>query len=876
MNEILGDSIDRFAMVYLDDILIYSKSRAEHMKHVKMVLDKLQKAQLIVNKKKCVFGKKSLTFLGFEINSAGIRPDQSKIAAIRTWPTPTNVQEVRAFIGLTQHFRRFVPQFAAIATPLTDLTRGAGAKKRPITWTPACEASMNRLKTLLTTAPVLLPPNMTRPFRIETDASDVGIGAVLLQPDEHNQWHPVAYESKKLSAAERNYPAQERELLAILYALRSWRCLIEGTRYTVLSDHQPLKYLKTQKHPTPRLTRWLNELELYSPQIDYKPGKDNDAPDALSRITKPSDTPAPNDMEPDYLYLTNSVVIHPSDWPIYYTYPTAECPDAIQPILDRQRSHFVVLDNKVHRLVDLDGAPVAIPFVPFSRRADTVERYHQAFGHAGKSTMLELFRRRFWWPSMLSEVPRWIQACPRCQLNGKKDQKSHAPMHPLTVPPAFSRWHLDFIGLLPTTTHGNRWIITAVDYTTNWPIARAVPDATAEVVADFIHDEIVMRFGCPSEILTDRGANFTSHLLSAYMKKIKSKHLLTSAYHPRTNGKCERLNGILKTMLRKYVNGALHRWDDYLHAALWACRIRRHRTIGFSPFYLTYGRHPRLPGDTDRPYIDSTTRQDPRTIADMTARELEKLGQDRAAATHRMKAMAAKDKTQWDKTIKQTSFEVGDAVKLTHEGRYGLEPKFKGPYIVTRCFPDYDTYQLETIQGAPLTSLVHADRLMPVVGDHTLTTPWYDPTAARRTWRQESTQALQTDDDPSIPPAAQVDNVDPIQEPHPSIPSTSTTPPIHRPSDSAHPPPVASVSANVRGRTSISKEGNVGSESKRKRRFTPTPPQRRRKVNNSNPASNSSTVPNSSTASHSSTVPNSIPVSPTLTISCKPDIPLLD
>jgi hypothetical protein len=151
----------------------------------------------------------------------------------------------------------------------------------------------------------------------------------------------------------------------------------------------------------------------------------------------------------------------------------------------------------------------------------------------------------------------------------------------LEVPAPFARWHIDFIGELPTTSNGNCWIIMAVDYATKWPIARALKSATA--------NEIVMKFGCPIEIVSDRGANLLSKILKQYMHKIRSKNMFTSAFHPRTNSKCERLNQTFKHMLTKYVKGLVHSWDKYVDSALFSCRIRKHATTGYSPFYLVYG-----------------------------------------------------------------------------------------------------------------------------------------------------------------------------------------------------------------------------------------------------------------------------------------------
>jgi len=216
-----------------------------------------------------------------------------------------------------------------------------------------------------------------------------------------------------------------------------------------------------------------------------------------------------------------------------------------------------------------------------------------------------------------------------------------------------------------------------------------------------------------------------------YVKRLGSHHKLTSAFHPRTNGKVERYNGTVKNMLRKYVQGALHRWDEFVEAAVWSSRVWKNATTGYSPFFLVYGREPRLPGDAIIPFISKESMQDPKTVADVTARELESLGQHRAAAQARMKAVSDKDKERWDKSMGIVDYEVGDLVLLTHEGKFGLEPRFKGPYIITQVFNDYGTYQLETMAGQKVDSLVHRDRLKRAKGDKP-DEAWYDPTASRR------------------------------------------------------------------------------------------------------------------------------------------------
>ncbi|KAK4517547.1 uncharacterized protein ATC70_000887 [Mucor velutinosus] len=786
MNGVLKDCIDRFALVYLDDCCIFSKTLEDHIKHVRQVLSIFEKEGLIVNLKKCEFGKRELEFLGFKVSANGILPSSSKVKAIQDWPRPTNVQEVRQFVGLAQHYRRFCPNFSSVAAPLTELTHGNGAKKRAIVWNDQCEVSFKAIKQMLTSSPLLKLPDMSKPYRIETDASDFGVGAVLLQEDpDSSTWLPIAYESKKLSQAEQKLPAQERELIAIIHALRTWRCFVDGCQggYTVYSDHKPLIYFKSQLNPTPRLVRWIADYEAFSPNIEYKAGKDNEVADALSRkpdllVENGENIPslAPENLYAAWDQLSDTIK---TDWPILYVDKNYEKmkSDALRKRMEKEEDQFVVRQRTVYRLVKMeDGSIKQVKFIPFSDRADLVFKYHEAFGHAGIKTMLKMFTERYWWPGLRKDIQDWLKTCTACQLNSRRDQVHQDVMHPLQIPQAFDRWHLDFVGELPTTGNGNKWLLTAVDYLTNWPIARSVPVASMEAVADFIYEEIVMRFGCPSEIVTDRGANFTSGLVTAYTKRVGINHKLTSAFHPRTNSKVERYNGVIKQMLRKYVNGAIHRWDDFVNAALWASRIRVHSTTGFSPYYLVYGREPRLPGDVLRPYITKEMLLDIRTVADLTSRELELLGQHRAAAEFRLKAMSEADKKRWDAKIKPTHFEMGDMVMLTHEGKFGLEPRYKGPYIVTKVFPDFGTYQLETIAGEPLQSLVHVDRLKAAKGDKPRE-PWYDPTTSRRAVREADSLRMASNTSSTDPNGTTATS----SSPSPSI--FSSNPSLNQPQD---------------------------------------------------------------------------------------------
>lgn len=334
--------------------------------------------------------------------------------------------------------------------------------------------------------------------------------------------------------------------------MRTSRCFLEGRSYEVLTYHHTLKYLRTPDKPTPGLVRWLNGLELYDPKISYKPCMENDVPDALSRETA-AEEPVQDELEPQFLYTTMAALPdeHKHDWPKYYVNPTPDLPQVVTYSLKEEKDHFVIRERKVYRKIkvkDTEGTEVVkeVRFLPFSERADKVKEFHEGFGHAGKSTIFDLMRFRYRWPTMRTDIKNWLQCCPPCQMNSRRQWAHHDEMHPLDAPLAFARWYLDFIGELPKSTRGSHWILVAVDYMTNYSVARAVPVAFGQAVADFLYEEMVMRFGCPQEILTDRGANFMNKVLRHYTQRIKTNHKFTSAFHPRTNSKCERLNGTLK------------------------------------------------------------------------------------------------------------------------------------------------------------------------------------------------------------------------------------------------------------------------------------------------------------------------------------------
>uniref|UniRef100_A0A1X7T894 Reverse transcriptase domain-containing protein n=2 Tax=Amphimedon queenslandica TaxID=400682 RepID=A0A1X7T894_AMPQE len=285
MDEILRGT-ETFAGVYLDDIVIHSSIWRDHLNQLRDVLKRLDDAGLTIKLKKCTFGARECTYLGYQIGKGGVRPEQRKIEAIINMARPQTKKDVRTFLGITGYYRRFVQDYASIAEPLTELTR----KKLPerVIWSEKAELAFQKLKTALTTAPLMKNPNFNQPFILQTDASGVGVGAILSQGEENLDEGPVAYFSKKLLPREQAYSTVEKECLAIILAIKHFSAYLIGRSFIIQTDHRALQWLHKFKEKNARLTRWSLILQPYNFTIQHRKGVANANADALSRLERKS------------------------------------------------------------------------------------------------------------------------------------------------------------------------------------------------------------------------------------------------------------------------------------------------------------------------------------------------------------------------------------------------------------------------------------------------------------------------------------------------------------------------------------------------------------------------------------------------------------
>ena len=594
--------------VYLDDVLVFGRTAEEHNTNLARVFDRIRGAGLRLKPKKCEFARESVVYLGHVVSAEGVKTDPEKLRAVACYPPPGAVKPLRSFLGLASYYRRFVPRFSTVASPLHALTR----KDVPYVWTPACQQAFEKLKELLTSAPLLRYPDFKKPFILETDASGDGLGAVLAQRQEDGSVRPIAYASRSLQKHEKNYGITELEGLGVVWAAKHFRPYIYGHQCTVFTDHEALKSLLNTPQPSGKLARWGMVLQELNLTIQHRAGKHNANADALSRyplldstngvdargeklvaaLTMTEDGDGEDTEEEDS--LASMQHRDPELAPLIVFLETGTLPprdqDARQIVL---ASEQFTLEEDVLYYVENDGTLRVVP--PVNQRERLVNEAHSGkFGaHLGDAKVYSEIKKHYWWRGMRRDITRWTRGCIVCATRSV-GRAVKAPLTPIPVDGPFDRIGVDVIQF-PKTSRGNQYAVVFVDYLTKWPEVFAVPDQSAATIARLLVEEIVSRHGVPSEILSDRGRAFLSGLMQEVQHLLGFKKVNTTAYHPQTDGLVERYNRTLTAMLAKTVEKRGLEWDERLPYVLFAYRACQQASTRESPFFLLYGRDPRLP-----------------------------------------------------------------------------------------------------------------------------------------------------------------------------------------------------------------------------------------------------------------------------------------
>lgn len=702
MNDILRPWLDKFVLAFIDDILIFSKTREEHLQHLRLVLEQLRKHKLYAKVSKCEFLTSQVEFLGHIVSADGLHMMKDKVDAIATYPTPSTIEEVRSFVGAAGYYRRFIQHFSRIAMPLSDLLQ----KDARFHWGASQQAAFDALKTAMSKEPVLILPDPALPYHVTVDASGYAIGATLSQ-DQGRGHQPIAYLSKKMIPAERNYMVTEQEMLAIICALREWRHYLHGADFIVYSDHSSLKWLRTQPTLSGRQARWLEFLAQFPKfPVQFIEGKKNVVADALSR--RP-------DHRPDaQLNTVSSVQLQRPLSDIIAAYPA----DSItRSILADPSAHpqYKVLD---HGLIYTERGRIYVPEVPVIKQLILYELHDSPLaGHLGTAKTLEAITHRFYWPRMHAEIRKYVSSCPACQSNKASTQAPAGLLQPLPIPDRpWQQVTLDFITQLPRTARGHDAIVVFVDKLTKLQhFSATTTDVDAPTAAELFFDKVVRLHGVPESIVSDRDPRFTSSFWQALWQRFGTKLHMSTAFHPQTDGQTERANRTLEEMLRAYVNFQQDDWDLRLTAAEIAVNSTVNASTGYSPFYLNTGLEFRHPLDLALPPANDSSN------AAATDR-LAQLRNDLTIAKQNLLKAQERQAHYADQHRRELKLKVGDKVWLSTENialkqltqTKKLLPKYIGPYSIIEAIND-TAFKLALPASMRIHPVFHVSKLKPHV-----------------------------------------------------------------------------------------------------------------------------------------------------------------
>ena len=758
MESVLREHLLLYCMVYIDDIIIYSKTAEEHLQHIEAVLKTLMKHKISIKWQKCNYSKLRLDFLGHIVSANGIAPDPKKLQALNDWPTPTSVNEVQQFVGLGNYYRRHVKMFAETIAPLTSLTEATPFEEQ---WDENCMRAFVKAKEYLVSAEVLALPDPTLPYLVRTDASMFAVGGSLHQV-QNGEERVIAYESKKLSATARDWPTHERELFAYFHCFKTWRHYVHGTEVTAQGDHKPLLHIKEQKSLTPKQARWLQFLEMFNMKLDYIPGKLLVGPDGFSR--------RPDHLNPlldcsDATYFGHSVeelaimfailevkVEHPETSNTGIITPRVmsmgDAPDAAssaeryndtdligdpglqvtvgllkllkeatredatfklvrdKSLIPSRLEHYEILEGILfYRKSPKDKASARI-FVPedMALRYNIIYEHHDtAFqGHFGRIKTAERIRRHFYWPNLEQTVDEYIKSCDKCQRFKYRTHKKPSTSAMYKIPDyPWQVMTMDEKSGLPLTERGNDSVWIFVDKLSKRAhFAPTKHKVTSEQIARIFMETVFKHHGIPEVIISDRDSLFTAAFWKELWGMIGTNLNMSTSNHPETDGQSERIIKILIELLSNFAEANPKKWDEFLGPIEFAYNDSVQSGTGFSPFEIDNGRSPVTPIKMLAFGLLGHRQYYTADEDGLNPKQfLDNLANNIALTRAKLYKAQLSQKLASQKGTVEVHYKPGDFVYMEHPKLYtpshtSMDPNYVGPYKVVRNISD-GVYELD-------------------------------------------------------------------------------------------------------------------------------------------------------------------------------------
>ena len=808
MEHVLGGMQWESCLVYLDDIIVHSKTFQEHVSSLGKVIARLREAGLKLSPKKCKLFQPEVSFLGHVEGKEGIHTDPSKVQAVRDWPVPQNVTELRSFLGLCSYYRRFIQGFSTIAKPLHRLTE----KGREFAWHDDCEQAFRELKRRLLSAPILGYPMRDGLFVLDTDASNVGVGAVLSQVQD-GQERVIGYFSKTLGKAERRYCVTRKELLAIVMSVKWFHHFLYGKHFLIRTDHGALRWLLRFRQPEGQVARWIETLGTYDFAIEHRPGRVHGNADGLSRRPcRDCNYCERQEKRENELVgrVPNSSCLHQKDeqptcavvraeaenavescvveWSHEFLQQSQERDPDILPLLKAKeignrpkweeisggsrtlRNYWLQWDSLevknglLHRRFENrkgDGAVLQL-IVPETLKRDVwaAAHEHPLAGHFMTKKTLNRVRERFYWSGMGYNIGKWCRQCKQC--SSRKGPKSRPKMTLKSYPSGepLQRIAMDIMGPLPTSNAGMKYVLVIADYFSKWVEIFAIPNQEAKTVAKILVGEFICRYGIPDELHSDQGRQFESAVMQEVCQLLRIRKTRTTPYHPQSDGMVERMNRTIEAMLSMLVSEGQKDWDTWLPYIRMAYNSAIHESTKFSPAELLFGTNLRTPmgvlysaeeGVSHGPYTE---------YADNLQSRLERI--HRAAREH-LKMASVGQKRAYDRTAVDRSYERGELVLVFYPTpKKGLSRKlhrpWRGPAVVIKKVNDV----LYRVKTAPRSTpqMIHFNRLMKFEGERPA---WVDAALSVQPATGQTGQLME--DEPSVTSAPASANESVMQAP---------------------------------------------------------------------------------------------------------------